>query len=597
MKQLMLGNQAVARGLYEAGCRFVSSYPGTPSTEITEYASEYDEIYAEWAPNEKVACEAALGAAIGGARSFCAMKHVGLNVAADPLFTASYTGVNGGLVICVADDQGMHSSQNEQDSRHYAIAAKLPMLEPADSSECIAYAKLAYAISEKYDTPVLLRTCTRVAHSQSIVTLAERQELPLKTYEKNPQKYVMMPANAIGRHVFVEERIQKLTELAEGDFPVEWGGLVDGDQRLNEISLGATEDRAFGIITAGICYQYVREVFPDVPVLKLGMVNPLPAKLIQDFAASVGKVYVVEELDPVIETFCRANGVEVAGGKELFGLLGELSQGKVAAAFGRQAPECIAFDEPIPVRPPVLCPGCPHRGLFYTLHKLGVMVSGDIGCYTLGALPPLRALDTTICMGASISGLHGFNTVRGPESAKQSVAVIGDSTFMHSGITGLIDITYNRGCSTVIVLDNSITGMTGHQQNPTTGLTLKNQPTPQVSIEKICEAAGVKRIRVVDPNELKRLEEVIKEELVAEEPSVIITRRPCVLLKHVQIKPSLMVDEERCRSCKACMKIGCPAIHITDAGTAEIDATLCVGCDLCVQMCHFDAIKTTEVQG
>lgn len=577
----MLGNQAVARGLYEAGCRVASSYPGTPSTEITEQVSLYEEVYAEWAPNEKVAMEVALGASIGGARSFCAMKHVGLNVAADPLFTAAYTGVNAGMVICVADDQGMHSSQNEQDSRHYAVSAKVPMVEPADSQECIDFVKAAYEISEQFDTPVILRTCTRVAHSQSIVETGERTELPLRLYTKDPKKYVMMPANAVGRHVFVEERMQKLAEFAE-------------TSGLNRVEMG---DPKIGIVTAGICYQYVKEAFPQASVLKLGMVHPMPVRMIQEFAKQVEMLYVVEELDPVIETHCRVNGIRVDGGKNLFGLLGELSQRKVAQALGKECPEPVLFGEQVPVRPPVLCPGCPHRGLFYVLSKLKVMVSGDIGCYTLGALPPLGALDTTICMGASISGLHGFNQARGGDSAQKSVAVIGDSTFIHSGITGLIDITYNRGHSTVLVLDNSITGMTGHQQNPTTGLTLKNQPAPQVSIEKICGAAGVKRVRVVDPNELAALEAILKEELTAEEPSVIITRRPCALLKQVKHNPPLWVDPERCKSCKMCMKIGCPAIHIAD-GKAVIDDTLCVGCDLCQRMCSFGAIKTSEeVQG
>lgn len=576
MKQLMLGNQAVARGLYEAGCSVVSSYPGTPSTEITEFASTYPEVYAEWAPNEKVACEVALGASIGGARSACVMKHVGLNVAADPLFTSSYTGVGGGMIICVADDPGMHSSQNEQDSRHYANAAKLPMVEPSDSTECLNFIKEAYSISEEYDTPVILRTCTRVAHSQSIVETGERVEIPRKEYEKNLKKYVMMPANAIGRHAVVEQRMERLQALAESTW-------------LNRIEMNGK----MGIITSGTCYQYVKEAFPEASVLKLGLVHPLPVKLLADFAGKVDTLYIVEELDPIIESHCRANGLRITGGKKELGMLGEYSQRTLAAAFGKAVPETVAFGEPVPVRPPVLCPGCPHRGLFYTLHKLGVMVSGDIGCYTLGALPPLGALDTTVCMGASISGLHGFNTARGKDSAKNSVAVIGDSTFMHSGITGLIDITYNKGISTVVVLDNSITGMTGHQQNPTTGLTLKNEPTPQVSIEKICEAAGVKRVRVVDPNEMKELEQAIREELSAEEPSVIIARRPCALLKYVKAKPALVIDQSACKNCKNCMRIGCPAISISGE-KPRIDATLCVGCDLCVKMCGFGAIKTQE---
>lgn len=576
MKQLMLGNQAVARGLFEAGCKVMSSYPGTPSTEITEFASTYPEIYAEWAPNEKVACEVALGASIGGARSACVMKHVGLNVAADPLFTASYTGVGGGMILCVADDPGMHSSQNEQDSRHYANAAKLPMVEPSDSAECLAFVKEAYEISEEFDTPVILRTCTRVAHSQSIVEIQERREISLKPYEKNPKKYVMMPANAIGRHVVVEERMGKLEALAE-------------TTKLNRVEINGK----MGIITSGTCYQYVKEAFPEASVLKLGLVHPLPVKLLSDFAGKVDSLYIVEELDPIIETHCRAHGIRITGGKKELGLLGEYSQRSVAAALGKPVPATVSFGEAIPVRPPVLCPGCPHRGLFFTLHKIGVMVSGDIGCYTLGALPPLGALDTTICMGASISGLHGFNIARGGDSAKNSVAVIGDSTFMHSGITGLINITYNQGISTVIVLDNSITGMTGHQQNPTTGLTLKNKPTPQVSIEKICEAAGVKNVRIVDPNELKELEKIIREELAAEEPSVIIARRPCALLKSVKAKPALVIDGNACKNCKNCMRIGCPAISISGE-KPRIDGTLCVGCDLCVKMCGFGAIKTQE---
>ena len=575
MKQLMLGNQAVARGLYEAGCRVVSSYPGTPSTEITEYASEYEEIYAEWAPNEKVACEVAVGASIGGARSFCAMKHVGLNVAADPLFTVSYTGVNGGLVIGVADDPGMHSSQNEQDSRHYAVSAKIPMVEPADSQECIDYIKAAYALSEKYDTPVLLRTSTRVAHSQSIVETAERQEVALKPYEKNPQKYVMMPAAATGRHVVVEQRMEQLAQLAE-------------TTPLNRIEMAGDE---VGVITSGICYQYVKEAMPDASVLKLGLVHPLPVELIRQFASKVKKLYIVEELDPVIENHCRVHGIIPDGGKAQFGLLGEFSQRRIAEKTGQPVPQGARFEgAPIPVRPPVLCPGCPHRGVFYTLHKRKVMVSGDIGCYTLGALPPLTSIDTTICMGASVSGLHGFQLARGAEYTQKSVAVIGDSTFMHSGITGLIDITYNQGHATVIVLDNSITGMTGHQQNPTTGLTLKNQPTPQVSIEKICEAAGVKRVRVVDPNDLDAMDTVLREELEAPEPSVIITRRPCVLLKSVQRQPAVRINSDSCKNCKMCMKIGCPAISQGEGGV-QIDPTLCVGCDLCMQMCKFGAME------
>ncbi len=573
MKQLLLGNAAVARGLYEAGCHFLSAYPGTPSTEIPETAAEYDEIYAEWAPNEKVALEAAIGASIGGARSFCSMKHVGLNVAADPLFTVSYTGVNGGLLIAVADDPGMHSSQNEQDSRHYAIAAKLPMLEPSDSSECLEFTKLAFDLSEEFDSPVILRTCTRVAHSQSLVELSDRQEHELKTYEKNPAKYVMMPGNAIRRHPLVEQRMEKLREWAE----------------KSAINRAEMCDTGVGYITSGTCYQYLRECFPNASILKLGMVNPLPVDLIKDFAAKVEKLIIVEEMDGVIEAHVRSLGVKVDGGKDLFGMCGELGQGRIKAALGLEPESCADFGETLPNRPPTLCPGCPHRGIFYVLSKMGVMVSGDIGCYTLGALPPLGAIDTTICMGASISGLHGFNTVRGRDSAKKSVAVIGDSTFMHSGITGLINIIYNEGSSTVIILDNSITGMTGHQQNPTTGKNLKGKPAPIVSLEKLCEAVGIKNVRVCDPYAMDEMKAVLSEELAKDEPSVIIARRPCILLPEVKVSPALRIDIDACKGCKMCMSIGCPAISFADK-KAFIDPTLCVGCDLCKQMCKFEAI-------
>ncbi|MBP8640068.1 MAG: indolepyruvate ferredoxin oxidoreductase subunit alpha [Oscillospiraceae bacterium] len=579
MKTLLLGNEAVARGLYEAGCRFVSAYPGTPSTEIAETVAKYDEIYAEWAPNEKVAAEAAIGASIGGARSFCAMKHVGLNVAADPLFTVSYTGVNGGMVLAVADDQGMHSSQNEQDSRHYAIAAKLPMLEPSDSAECLEYVKLAFDLSEQYDAPVMLRTCTRVAHSQSIVELSDRVEHDLKPYAKTPAKYVMMPGNAKNRHPIVEERTKKIIDFAE-------------TSGINRIEMG---DTSVGYVTGGICYQYLRECFPNASVLKLGMVNPLPLNLIREFSSKVDKLIVIEELDPIIETHLRSNGIRVDGGKELFGLCGELSQSKILKALGMSTAPFIDFGETVPPRPPTLCPGCPHRGLFYTLNKMGLMVSGDIGCYTLGSLPPLAAVDTTICMGASISGLHGFNTVRGAESAKKSVAVIGDSTFMHSGITGLIDIVYNKGISTVLILDNSITGMTGHQENPTTGKTLKGEPAPAVSIELLCQAVGVKRVHVVDPYALKELKTLLAQELEVEEPSVIIARRPCILLPEVKASPALYVEVEKCKGCRQCMTIGCPSISFADK-KASIDPTLCVGCELCTQMCKFEAILKKEVR-
>ncbi|MBE6856660.1 MAG: indolepyruvate ferredoxin oxidoreductase subunit alpha [Ruminococcus sp.] len=576
MKKLMLGNDAFARGLYEAGCRVISSYPGTPSTEVTEAAAKYEEMYAEWAPNEKVAMETALGASIAGARAFCGMKHVGLNVAADPLYTAAYTGVNGGMVIAVADDPGMHSSQNEQDSRHHAIASKVLMLEPSDSSECKEFTKIAFDLSEEYDTPAIVRLSTRVSHSQSIVELCERDEKPLKNYEKNIPKYVMMPAFARGRHVFVEERTRKLTEYAE-------------TSPLNRVEISDTAE--FGVITSGASYQYTKEALGDkASVLKLGIVNPLPVKLIQDFASKYEKVYIIEELDGIIEQHCRNIGVTNIQGKEIFGLIGELSQAIVAQKLLGVTKESVSVDADVPVRPPVMCAGCPHRGLFYNLKKLGVTVSGDIGCYTLGASAPLSAMDTTICMGASISALHGFNKARGAESEGKSVAVIGDSTFMHSGMTGLVNIAYNNSNSTVIILDNSITGMTGHQQNPTTGKNLKGDPASAVNLEELCKAIGIKRVRVVDPYKLAETETAIKEELASDEASVIISRRPCALLKYVQHKPALKVDSDKCKSCKMCMKLGCPAISMKD-GKAVIDHTQCVGCGICQEMCKFGAIE------
>lgn len=573
MKTLMLGNEAVARGLFESGCKVVSSYPGTPSTEITEYASKYDQIYCEWAPNEKVAAEVAIGASISGARSFCAMKHVGLNVAADPIFTASYTGVNAGMIVAVADDPGMHSSQNEQDSRHYAIAAKLPMVEPADSKECKDYIEKAYQLSEQFDTPVLYRLCTRVSHSQSLVEPKDRMEPELKEYKKDIAKYVMMPAMAKRKHPIVEKRQSDLAELAE---------TTD----LNQVIMGDTK---IGIITAGISYQYAREVFGDkASYLKLGLINPLPVNLIKDFAAKVDKLYVIEELDDIIETHCKKIGVSVIG-KEIFPAIGEFSQKLVAEKMNLPAKEYVTLDENIPMRPPVMCAGCPHRGMFYVLSKLKLTVFGDIGCYTLGAQAPLAAIDTTICMGASVSGIHGFNKAR-PESTKKSVCVIGDSTFMHSGVTGLINIAYNQGHSTVIILDNSIIGMTGHQQNPTTGYTIKGDPTSAVDLEALCHAVGIKRVRVVDPHDLAAAEQAVREEISVDEPSVIIARRPCALLKYVKHNPPLKVHSDKCKSCKACLKVGCPAISFKD-GKSVIDSTQCVGCSLCKQMCKFDAIS------
>ena len=581
MKQLMLGNAAVARGLFEAGCCVISSYPGTPSTEITEEAAKYDEIYCEWAPNEKVAMETAFGASLAGKRSFCAMKHVGLNVAADPLFTVAYTGVNAGMVIGVADDPGMHSSQNEQDSRHYARSAKIPMLEPADSGEALAFARIAYELSEQFDTPVLLKMCTRVAHSQSIVETGPRIEAPAKPYEKNIGKYVMMPGNAIRRHPVVEKRLQDLSLWAE-------------TASVNRLDKGT--NLKMGILTSSTSYQYVKEVCGDTyPVLKLGMVWPLPKQKILDFAHSVEKLVVVEELDGFLEDCCRSLGLDPVG-KETFSCMGEFSQNLVAEKLGSPVHTGKALDDPIPPRPPVMCAGCPHRGLFYTLSKNKCIVLGDIGCYTLGAVAPLSAMEMTLCMGASISAIHGFNKALGAQSEGRTVAVIGDSTFMHSGMTGLANIAYNQSNSTVIILDNSITGMTGHQQNPTTGYNIKGDPAGKIDLESLCRAMGFRRVRVVDPYDLKACDAAVKEELAANEPSVIISRRPCVLLKYVKHSAPLTVDTDKCVGCKNCMKIGCPAISIK-GGKAHVDTTLCVGCGVCEQLCGVNAFQSTGKEG
>ena len=578
MKKLMLGNEAVARGLYEAGCSFVSSYPGTPSTEITEFAAKYEEIYAEWAPNEKVALETAFGACLAGKRSFCGMKHVGVNVAADPLFTVAYTGVNAGLIIGVADDPGMHSSQNEQDSRHYAIASKIPMLEPSDSAESIAFVKEAFEISEKFDTPIFLKMCTRVAHSQSIIEESERVDFAQKEYIKDGAKYIMMPGNAKKRHPIVEARTKSLIEYAETAF-------------FNRVEDGS--DNSVGIITSSTSYQYVKEACGDkYPVLKLGMINPLPVNKIKDFANSVEKVIVVEELDGIIESHCKNIGVDVSG-KELFGLLGEFSQNIVADKLGEAVPCGKAWEENIPMRPPVMCAGCPHRGLFYTLKKNKLTVLGDIGCYTLGAVAPLNAIDTTICMGASVSSLHGFNKANEGKSDSKTVAVIGDSTFMHSGVTGLINIAYNDSNSTVIILDNSITGMTGHQQNPTTGYNLKGDPASKINLEALCHSVGINSVRVVDPYNLAECDAVIKEELGKNEPSVIISRRPCALLKYVKHAGPIKTNTDKCVGCKMCMQIGCPAVSMEN-GKVKIDNTLCTGCGVCSQMCKFDVFEAVK---
>lgn len=577
MKKLMLGNEAIARGAYEAGASVVSSYPGTPSTEITENIVKYEDIFVEWAPNEKVACEVALGAAIAGARSMTCMKHVGLNVMADPVFTASYTGVNGGMVICVADDQGMHSSQNEQDSRHYAKASKILMLEPSDSGECKSFVKKAYELSEEYDTPVFVRLSTRVSHSQSLVEEGEPVKYELKPYEKNPAKFVMLPGNAIGRHVFVEERINKLREMSEKS------------DELNPIEDNGSK---IGVIAGGIAYIYAKEALGDsVDFLKLGVVYPLPDKRLKEFAAKHDKVFVIEELDPVIEEHCKMLGIEVIG-KDVFTLQGEYTPAMIKKAVtGEEPAEFSKIDEAIPVRPPVMCAGCPHRATYYVLKKLGLVVSGDIGCYTLGATPPLQSIDTTICMGASVSAAHGMAKARGQEFNKKLVSVIGDSTFMHSGITGLVDIVYNKGNNTVIILDNSITGMTGHQDNPTTGFTIRKEPTKQVNLVALCKSIGVEHIVVADPFDIKNFEKVVKEEVEREDVSVIIAQRPCALLPEMRKTYNGLCEiTDKCKKCKVCMKLGCPAISLVD-GAVKIDATQCNGCGLCVNVCPFHAIE------
>lgn len=588
MKKLLLGNAAVARGLFESGCEIVSSYPGTPSTEITEEAAKFKEIYCEWAPNEKVALETAFGASLAGKRAFCGMKHVGLNVAADPLYTASYSGVNAGLVIGVADDPGMHSSQNEQDSRYHAIASKIPMIEPSDSEESLQFMKIAYEMSEKFDTPVLFKMCTRIAHSQSVVELGERVELPLKQYQKNIQKNVMTPANAIRKHPIVEKRNQEIAK---------WSAT----SKLNKIELNSKSD--VGIITSSTCYQYTKEIFGNsVNILKLGLVNPLPKEMILDFASKVKMLIIIEELDPIIENFCRTlNLKNEIHGKDIFPICGEFSQNLIRKCLKGFIPENLSEKLSIPnyqneipnlpIRPPIMCAGCPHRGIFYELSKLKLNVMGDIGCYTLGAAAPLCAMDMNLCMGASVSSLHGWVKAI-PENAKKSVCVIGDSTFVHSGMTGLATIAYNQSNSTVIVLDNSITGMTGHQQNPTTGKNLYGEPAGKIDLEALAKAMGISRVKVVDPYNLKECEDVLKEELEVSEPSLIISRRPCALLKEVKHEAPLKVCENKCKSCKQCMKIGCPAISFTKK--AKIDETLCVGCGVCTQMCKFDAFESIK---
>ncbi len=569
-KRLLLGNEAVARGIYEAGCALVSSYPGTPSTEITEFAVKQEGVYAEWAPNEKVAVEVAYGACVAGVRAFSGMKHVGLNVAADPVFTAAYTGVGGGLVIAVADDPGMHSSQNEQDSRHYANASKIPMLEPSDSQECKDFTKLAFTLSEQFDTPVFVRLTTRVSHSQSVVSLSDPEPMTNKGFAKNPAKYVMVPANARLRHALVEQHMQALTTWAE-------------KTEINRIVAGSSK---IGVIAAGIAYQTAREALGDqATYLKLGMVHPLPMDIITKFASQVDTLYILEELDDVIETHCRKLGIPCQG-KQLFSVEGEYSAEKIRhVILGTDMPKTTPHA--VPNRPPVLCPGCPHRGAFHVLNKMKLTVSGDIGCYTLGAAPPLSAMDLTLCMGASISALHGILKAD-PTMASRTVAVIGDSTFLHSGMTGLLNIVYNQSHATVLILDNAITGMTGHQQNPATGLTLGMMPAPIVDLEQLCRALGVANVVVVDPHDMTALEQSLTEQLAIQAPSVIIARRPCVLLPTVPKQKPMLVGDS-CKNCNACMRIGCPAMQTGERRIA-IDPTLCTGCGLCQRLCRFGAL-------
>lgn len=569
----MLGNEAFARGAYEAGVKVVSSYPGTPSTEVTENLAKYDEVHVEWAPNEKVGTEVAMGASIGGVRSLSCMKHVGLNVAADPFFTAAYTGVTGGAVVLVADDNGCHSSQNEQDSRYYGRSAGVPVLEPSNSQECKDYMKLAYEMSEKYDTVVLIRSNTRISHSRGIVEIGERTERERIPYKKNIQKYVAMPAMAKKLHVAQEKRMGQVA--ADSD-----------SMEINRIEMG---DTSVGIITSGICYQYVKDAMPDASVLKMGLINPIPKKLIEDFASRVDKLYVIEEGNPFFEEQIRAMGIELAGGKDMFTIQGEYSANMIRKAFGlplAEAAETEADAADAPGRPPLMCAGCPHRGLFYILNKLKKTVMGDIGCYTLGALAPTSAMDACLCMGASITMAHGFEKAVG--DSKDVVAVLGDSTFFHSGITGLVNMNYNGAKGTVIVLDNRITGMTGHQDNPSTGKDAKGNEAPAIDIAVMCRACGVKHIVEVDPFDIEELEEAIKTETAREELSVIITKRPCALIVKQPDIPYVVTD--RCKNCKMCMKLGCPAIE-EENGRPVIVPDRCVGCDLCARVCPFDAIE------
>jgi indolepyruvate ferredoxin oxidoreductase alpha subunit len=575
-KKIMLGNEAIARGAYEAGVKVSAAYPGTPSTEISENIAPYEEIYAEWSPNEKVAMEVAIGASISGVRAMASMKHVGVNVASDPLYTASYCGVNGGLVLAAADDPGLYSSQNEQDTRCVARAAMVPVLEPSDSQEAKDFVKFAFEVSEKYDTPVIVRTTTRLAHSQGAVTMEERAVPQDKEYARNPAKFVMMPGNAIGRHVYVEQRMKTLAEDGCGF----------------DINRAEYRDTSIGFITSGIPYQYVKEACPDASVLKLGMVHPLPKKLIEEFASKVEKLYIFEELEPVIEEQVKSWGIACTG-KELFTVQGEYSANMIREKI---CGEHLGVKAPakVPARPPILCPGCPHRSVFSVLSRLGIHAAGDIGCYTLGAVAPLNVIDTTVCMGASISTLHGMEKARGKDYIKNWVAVIGDSTFLHTGVNSLMNMVYNQGTGTVIILDNSTTGMTGHQDHAATGKTLKGETVPAISIYQLCQSMGIGHVAEVDAFDTKRLEQLVKEETARDAVSVIITKSPCVLLKGNVFPYKCRPDEAACKKCGMCLKPGCPALTKKADGTIAIDDTMCNGCGLCGQLCKFGAIRRVE---
>lgn len=572
----MLGNEAIARGAYEAGVKVSAAYPGTPSTEISENIVKYDEIYAEWSPNEKVATEVAIGASISGVRAMASMKHVGVNVASDPLYTISYAGVNGGLVLVAADDPGLYSSQNEQDTRCVARAAMVPVLEPSDSQEAKDFVKFAYELSEKYDTPVIVRTTTRLAHSQGTVTLEERVEPEDKPYERNPAKFVMMPGNAIGRHIYVEKRMKAMAE----------------DSCNFKINKAEYNDTSIGFITSGIPYQYVKEACPNASVLKLGMVHPLPKKLIEEFASKVEKLYIFEELEPVIEEQVKSWGIK-ATGKEIFTVQGEYSANMIRE---KVLHETVDVKKPaqIPARPPILCPGCPHRSVYSVLNKLKIHAAGDIGCYTLGAVPPLNVIDTTVCMGASISTLHGMEKAKGKEYIKNWVAVIGDSTFLHTGVNSLMNMVYNQSTGTVIILDNSTTGMTGHQDHAATGKTLKGEIVPAINIYQLCKAMGIEHVVEVNAFDIEQLEQIVKEEVARDAVSVIITKSPCVLLKGNVFPYKCKPIEEKCKKCGACLKPGCPALTKKPDGSIAIDDTMCNGCGLCEQMCKFDAIERVK---